>query len=67
MPQGEPHTRAVSVIQGKGLLDIEDGVFEYWPGFLDPKEASLYFAALQSKIHWHTPRVFVYGLSLIHI
>ncbi len=35
MPQGEPQTRAVRVIQGKGLLDIEDGVFEYWPGFLD--------------------------------
>jgi alkylated DNA repair dioxygenase AlkB len=61
MPQGEPQTRAVRVIQGKGLLDIEDGVFEYWPGFLDQKEASLTFAALQSKIHWHTPRVFVYG------
>ena len=61
MPQGEPRPRRARVIQGHGLLDIEDGVFEYWPGFLDPEEASSYFAALQSRIDWHTPRVFVYG------
>lgn len=61
MPQDEPRPRRARVIQGHGLLDIEDGVFEYWPGFLDSKETSLYFAALQSKIQWHTPRVFVYG------
>ena len=48
-------------MQGEGRLEIEDGVFEYWPGFLDPEEASSYFAALQNKIGWHTPRVFVYG------
>jgi len=61
MPQAEPQTRAVRVVQGEGLLDIEDGDFEYWPGFLDAKETSTCFAALQSKIDWHTPRVFVYG------
>ena len=61
MPQGEPRPRRARVMHGDGLLDIEDGVFEYWPGFLDSKETSLYFAALQSRIHWHTPRVFVYG------
>ena len=61
MPQAEPQTRAVRVVQGEGLLDIEDGDFEYWPGFLDAKETASCFAALQSKIDWHTPRVFVYG------
>lgn len=61
MSRGEPRPRRVRAIQGQGLLDIKDGVFEYWPGFLDPEEASSYFAALQSRIHWHTPRVFVYG------
>ena len=61
MPRGELRPRRARVMHGEGLLDIEDGVFEYWPGFLDSKETSLYFAALQSKIQWHTPRVFVYG------
>jgi alkylated DNA repair dioxygenase AlkB len=61
MSRGEPRPRRARVIQGKGRLEIEDGVFEYWPGFLDPEEASSYFAALQSRIDWHTPRVFVCG------
>ena len=61
MSRGEARQHRARAIQGQGRLEIDDGVFEYWPGFLDPKEASLYFAALQSKIHWHTPRVFVYG------
>ena len=61
MPRGELRPRRARVMHGEGLLDIEDGVFEYWPGFLDPEEASSYFAALQSRIDWHTPRVFVYG------
>ena len=49
MPQAEPQTRAVRVVQGEGLLDIEDGDFEYWPGFLDAKETASCFAALQEQ------------------
>jgi len=53
--------RRTRLVAGEGRLEIEDGVFELWPGFLENSEASSCFAELRNKIDWHTPRVFVYG------
>jgi len=53
--------RAPRPISGEGRLPIEDGVFEYWPGFLTSIEASRYCQALTEKVPWTTPRVHLYG------
>ena len=61
MSPSETPVRGTRLVAGEGPLEIEDGVFELWPGFLGNLEASSYLAALRNKIDWHTPRVFVYG------
>ena len=61
MAQSEVRPRGTRRVTGEGRLSVEDGVFEYWPGFLDASEASSCLEQLQEKIEWHRPRVFVYG------
>ena len=61
MSQSETRPRGTHRVTGEGRLSVEDGIFEYWPGFLDALEASSCLEQLQEEIEWHTPRVFVYG------
>jgi len=61
MAQSEVRPRGTRRVTGEGRLSVENGVFEYWPGFLDASEASSCLEQLQEKIEWHRPRVFVYG------
>ncbi len=53
--------RGIHLVLGEGPLEIEDGDFEFWPGFLEDSEASSYFAELRNKIDWHLPSVFMFG------
>ncbi|HCX87158.1 MAG TPA: alpha-ketoglutarate-dependent dioxygenase AlkB [Gammaproteobacteria bacterium] len=61
MSQSEIRRRGTDLVTGEGQLAVEDGIFEYWPRFLDAAEASSCLEQLQERIDWHTPRVFVYG------
>tara|TARA_Y100000739_G_C20439843_1_gene387303 strand:+ start:81 stop:737 length:657 start_codon:yes stop_codon:yes gene_type:complete len=61
MSPSKTPARGTHLVAGEGQLEIEDGVFEFWPGFLGSSEASSCFEALRNRIDWQTPRVFVYG------